>query len=770
MQDIYEKLEFERIREAIAKKAKTEIGKEAAMSLSMFAEPGKLKKELAFLGEAISLLVRYDTIPVDVSSDLFHSVQMAQKGGILSVEELEHIAHDVITSNGIVTFFSKVAESPLLIGYSESFPHLLFLEKDIHKIIGPDLQIRDSASPKLRGIRIAIAKLEGEMTKRLGFILESNKIYLSDTTMTIKNGHYVLPVANAYKNKVKGIVQDVSASGETTFIEPELIVEMNNKNYELHNDERDEIRRLLGILCSEIASSGEAIILMNKMIGYLDFLQAKAIYAEETNSHIAILSDLPLIELQNARHPLIDSKKVVGNDFYLDSDHRVVVISGPNAGGKTVALKTIGLMIMMNQSGIAIPANEGPVLSFFRNIWCDIGDSQSLSDNLSTFSGHMENVAYICNSVTGRDIVLLDEIGTGTAPQEGEAIAYGVVKYLLGKHAFTIVSSHFEGLKAFALSSNEIVNASMVFDETKLMPTYKLIMGLPGESYGLVVAKRFGLSEEIVDSAQEYLGGHTEVSVSSAIEKLAVLTRAASLQKGDLEKKEIDLVRRSETLARQEDSLKKRQNTYLSDVEEKKNEMLDETKKKIDEIVAQLDKPELKMHEVIKVKKDLDDLRQSVDEQNYSGEVELGDYVSIPSAFVSGRVTRFDGNKVEIVTSDGITFRTKKEKVVRTEAPKAFEPIPTIGLKIDSLAAKSVSLEINIIGFHVDEGTAAVEKYLDQCRIKGFKRVRIIHGLGGGTLRNAVQDYLRSHPEFVKSFELGGEYEGGGGATVVYLK
>jgi DNA mismatch repair protein MutS2 len=315
------------------------------------------------------------------------------------------------------------------LAYVANFPHLEFLEKDIHKVIAPDLTIYDNASPKLKSVRLAITHLENEMKKKLGFVLDANKVYLSDTTLTIKNGHYVLPVANAYKNKVKGIVQDVSGSGETTFIEPEVLVEMNNKMVELRNDEREEIRRLLAELSSEIASVAEPVLLNNKMIGYLDFVQAKALYADETKSHVAKMVKEPTIDLQNARHPLIDPKKVVANDFRLNEKTSLIVISGPNAGGKTVALKTLGICVLMSQSGLAIPCDEGATLSYFKHIYVDIGDSQSLSDNLSTFSGHMANIASILTAVGGRDLVLLDEVGTGTSPKEGEAIAFAVISY-----------------------------------------------------------------------------------------------------------------------------------------------------------------------------------------------------------------------------------------------------------------------------------------------------------------------------------------------------
>lgn len=770
VQDIYEKLEFERVREEIASLCRTEEGKKKALSLAVLDEI-TLEGELARLREMDSLYVRYGRLPIDVSSSLGDVVSMAEKGGTLSIEDLERVAHDVKQGESLASFFKQVTDSPLLVEYSSNLPSLAFLEKDIHKIIAPDLSIYDGASPKLRGIRSGIRKLEDEMKRKLGYILDANKVYLSDTTLTIKNGHYVLPVANSYKNKVKGIVQDVSNTGETTFIEPEVLVELNNKMVELRNDEREEIRRLLHELSQEVAGSGDAVRQLNSMIGYLDFLLAKSLYEEKRHGHVARLVKEATVDLVNARHPLIDPAKVVPNDFVLSGKTRLVVISGPNAGGKTVALKTLGISILSSECGLPVLADEGATLSYFPHIYCDIGDSQSLSDNLSTFSGHMENIGAILRSAGGRDLVLLDEVGTGTSPKEGEAIAYAVIETLLKKHAITLVSSHFEGLKAYALANSEVTNASMMFDERALAPTYKLKMGLPGESYGLIVAERFGLPEDTLSFAKDYLSHHEEASVSEAIRKLSEVTRLTEIEKAKAESKEKELDQKSKKLDDKEASLAKREKNYLSDVEEKKDEILDDYERQMDEILHSVSGREVKLHEVISAKKRMDDLKETAREETFSGPVAVGDYVSIPSVYATGRVSSIQGEKVEVATREGMTFKTKLNKVVRTEEPPKEEGPSITGVQLDDLAAqKSLSLECNLIGLHVDEAREALDRYLDRVRLKGFKRVRIIHGWGSGALRDLVRGYLDSHRDWVDHYESAGEYEGGGGATVVYLK
>jgi DNA mismatch repair protein MutS2 len=770
VQDIYEKLEFGKIRDELALLCRTETGKATARGLERLDE-ASLGEELARLREMDSVYVRYGRLPIDVSSSLAEIVRMAAKGGTLTVEDLERVAHEVKQGESLAHFFSQVTAAPLLLDYVSRFPTLSFLEKDIHKIIAPDLSIFDGASPKLRGIRASIRRLEDSMRKRLGFILDQNKIYLSDTTLSMKNGHYVLPVANGYKNKVKGIVQDISNTGETTFIEPEAIVELNNRMVELRNDEREEIRRLLRELSAEVAASGDAVNSLNAMIGYLDFLLAKSLYEEKAKGHVARLLKDPTVELSNARHPLIDPAKVVPNDFYLSGKIRLVVISGPNAGGKTVALKTLGMAILMNECGLPVLADEGAALSYFPHIYCDIGDSQSLSDNLSTFSGHMENIGGILSSVGGRDLVLLDEVGTGTSPREGEAIAYAVIETLLKKRAITLVSSHFEGLKAYALSNPEVTNASMMFDETKLIPTYKLKMGLPGESYGLVVAERFGLPESTLKAAKDYLSHREEASVGEAIKRLGETTRQTEIEKEKAVAKEKALAQKEERLSKKEASLAKREANYLSDVEDKKEAILGDYEKRMEDILASVSGREVKMHEVIAAKRKLDDLASVAAEETFSGPVALGDYVNIPSVGVVGRVTSLQGLKVEVTTHDGLAFKTKTNKVVKVGEPPREEETPITGVRLDDLAAqKSLPLELNLIGQHVDEARESLDKYLDRCRLKGLKRVRVIHGWGSGALRDLVRDYLNSHSSWVDHYEAAGQYEGGGGATIVFLK
>ena len=770
MQNAYEKFEFEKVTEKLASYTRTEGGKHKALSLRMFDNTIALERELAFTSEMMDILDRFGNLPITVSSDLSKAIDLAKKGGVLGITELERVASDILLQEALRHYFKQVDSSPLLLEYVSHFPDISSLEKSIHKVIAPDLTIFDNASPKLSTVRHAMRRLENEMKKKLNSILEANKEWLSDYTLTLKNGHYVLPVANSYKSKVKGIVQDVSNSGGTTFIEPEILVEMNNKMVELQNDEREEIHRLLMELTGEVLSREEEVLNSNQMIAYLDFLMAKGNYAHENDAHIATLSKKSVVDMMNARHPLLDRKKVVPNDFLLDEKTSLIVISGPNAGGKTVALKTIGLLVMMNQCGLALPCDQGAELGFFRHIYVDIGDSQSLSDNLSTFSGHMKNLSEILSNVGGKDLVLLDELGTGTSPKEGEAIAYSVISYLLEKHAITLVSSHFEGLKAYALSHPEVTNASMMFDEQTLTPTYKLKMGLPGESYGLVVAKRFGVPEEILKKASSYLNEHEDLSVSEAIKKLSEATRLAEEEKNKLAIERTKVEGEAKALKSKEAALAKREENFLSDVEAKKNAMLGDYEEQMNELLKSVQRSDVKLHEVIKAKKKLEDLQEEVKKETFDGPLSVGDYVAIPSLFVQGRLKEMNGNKITIVTREGLTLHAKKDQAVRVEEPK-IEHKETSALRIDDITNRaSVPRELNIIGQHIDEAKLSLEKYIDECLIRHYKRVRIIHGWGSGALRNLTRTYCETHKNIIASYEGATGEEGGGGATIVHLK
>ena len=769
MQNCFEVLEWNRVLEMVAKFSRTEIGKSLCLLLSPL-EREELQKEMDCFQEANSAYYAAGRFPIDASPRLEAILSRAEKGAALSEEELEKVCHDISLVSDLRRYFVKANNAAILLSKLNLLDDCSFLEEEIHRVVAPDLSIFDNASPKLKQIRVNLARLEKQIDATLLDVLQQTKEYLSGDMATMRNGHYVLPVANAHKNKVRGIVQDVSGSGGTTFIEPERLVQLNNQITLLRNEEREEIHRILLELSHKVGRCSRSLDAANKLIGYFDFLQAKVLYGEQIHGHMGTISEDDYLFIPSARHPLLDPNRCIPNDFRILSGQRVIIISGPNAGGKTVALKTVGLFVLMFKAALPLPCLNGAIIPYYRDVYLDIGDSQSIRDNLSTFSGHMANIASILRLVGGKDLVLLDEVGTGTSPREGEALAKAIVKYLLFKHCTAMISSHFEALKAFAFEHADIENASMLFDEEALLPTYKIKMGLPGESYGLKVAKRFGLPEAVVQDAEEDIAKSTDLNVSDAIKRLGQITRESEEIKARLQKKEAECEIEKRNLQIREKNLEQKEERLLSTVKNEKESLLKKARDEIDSIMAELASPEVKLHQAIAAKRRLDALEEKEREESFNSEVNVGDYVRIPSLDLVGKVDRIQGKKVFLTTRDGMSWTTTKDKVVSTQAPEE-KKVKMKGSVLDSIGSgPSVGLELNIIGLHVDEALPEIDRYLDQCRRKGFERVRIIHGYGSGALRKATHEYLKNHSSFVKKFELGGEFEGGSGATVVYLK
>lgn len=771
MLDIYGTLEIRKVLECVASNAHSEIAKEKILSLKMLPNKKEVNLALVNLNEMLSLVLRHGNLPISASLDISKYISTAKKGGILTPLDLDHIANDIEVAGKINDYFKVVEKTlyPSLLSLSSRLFDLSSLENEIRKVVAPNLEIYDSASLKLKKIRQSIHSLEIEVRSSTRPLISKYHEYLSEDTVTIRNDHFVLPVLSQYKNKVPGVIHDISDSAQTTFIEPTQLVELSNKICVLKVEEKEEISRLLKCLSELVVKSAPEVLSNNILIAELDFISAKAIYGNSINGLVANLSDNQVIEISKARHPLIDQTKVVANDFVLNNDQRIIIISGPNAGGKTVALKTLGLMVMMNQMGLALPTSIPANLGYFPKIYADIGDNQSLSDNLSTFAAHVSNLSTITHFVTKDDLVLLDELGTGTSPNEGEAIALATTDYLLEKRCFALISSHFEAMKEYAYRRNNVINAMMVFDEKNLLPTYLLKLGYPGRSYGLEMAKRYHLHEDVVKSARENLKKNNTRNVNDVIDKLNKVLRQNEELNKELKEKQRLIEGKQKDLAFKEKTLANKKENLLSEVNIEKEKLLLNTQNQIDEILKIINKPNVKAHEVIKAKTDLKKLSETIDEDiSFNEQINEGDYVKIISLDIVGRVSKANGKKIEIVTPDGMTVKSNIEKVCKTSAPSSRKVVKT---NVDELVRvkTDVKLELNLIGEHVEDALIKLSKYLDDARVKHFHEVRIIHGMGSGALRNAIHTYL-SKQEFVEEYHYGGPYDGSTGATIVKLK
>lgn len=768
MQDAFEVLQCSHVLEKVASFAHTEQGRQALLSLRPYEDEDKRALESRHLEEAMALIDASSALPLSESSDLSMRVDVARKGGTLEPLDFSRVLSDLQMLRDIKKHLAHCQLENPLKERLLSLPDLEPLRQGILRVLAPDLSVKDSASVELKRIRSTLARRKTEITSKLGQILEKHRPYLSGNSWTMRNGHYVLPIANSHKNKVPGIIQDVSSSGNTTFIEPDTLVRAQNEIVLLEAEEKEEVRRILASLSRILGGNAKDFLLVNETIGYADFLQAKVLYAQEVKGHIALKSADGSLFLPAARHPLLPADKVVANDFALSASRRILVLSGPNAGGKTVAEKTLGILAMMFLMALPLPCGQGAEVPAFHDVLLDIGDSQSIFDNLSTFSGHVTNIKDILAHAEKGDLILLDEVGTGTSPKEGEALALAILDELRSRGCYALISSHYEGLKAFALSSSDVENACLLFNEDTLTPTYSLRVGIPGESYGIEVARRLGLPEPIVAKAQQYLDENSDLSVSASLKHLSELIQSAEEKEKQIAALKYQIATQEEEIRRKAAAIEKEKRVSAAQLKVEREKLLDEARAQVEEAIAALKNPEASLKDAAKAKRALDDLEEKEPESEFHDEIHLEDYVEVPDYGIEGKVTRIKGNSLEVVTRDGVSFHVGKTSARRIPKPKE-EKKPSI-TNIDALPGQSLSLELNIIGMRVDEAMVALDRYLDRCRLKGFKRVRIIHGLGSGALRKATHEYCKSHPKFIEKCELGGEFEGGGGATVVYLK
>lgn len=770
MLDIYQTLEIQKVIEEVSLFSRTEIGKQKLQDLKMLPED-ECVLSLKLVSQMSNFILKYGSLPITSSFDLARYIETALKGGVLTPLDLDHIASDVLTSNKVHDFFKKAEKTVYfeLLNVVDKLFDISELETKIHSVIAPNLSIKDDASAKLKAIRNEIHKKEADVRVIANRLIHAYHEVLTEDTITLRNDHYVLPVETANKSKVPGVIHDISDSGSTTFIEPEALVQLSNQICVLHIEEKEEIYQLLKMLTGQVVRFSSQISSNNKVLGELDFISAKAEYSNKHNCLTAVFSKERIIDLKGAKHPLIDEAKVVANDFKFNDEQRIIIISGPNAGGKTVALKTLGLLIMMSQMGLAIPTREPAFISYFPRIYADIGDNQSLSDNLSTFAAHVSNLSTITHFVTSKDLVLLDELGTGTSPNEGEALALAVSDFLLKKKCYAFISSHFEKMKEYAYRRQGVKNAMMVFDEKKLLPTYILKIGYPGRSYGLEMANRYHLDQEVVELAKKNLQKTGDKSISDVIDKLnSVLHENEEMNKKLKEDKRL-LEGKTKDINYQNKVLATKKENLLSDVEETKAKMIDDAKKQINEILKVLNNPNAKAHELIEAKTKLTKLSEEPEEISENDEISVGDYAEVVGLEIVGKVTKINKEKVELITADGLSIKSTLNKLKK--AWNIPEKSRKSGRNPDDIvfSKTNIKLELNIIGKHVDEAMEEVKKYLDDCLVKHFKQVRIIHGMGTGALRDAVRDYLDTC-DFVDSYRYGESFEGATGATVVIFK
>jgi len=779
-------LEFDRIIRMLESKTSTAMGRERAASLVPETSFDVVSRRLAETDEAFVVESRFGPAPLSGIRDVRPSLDRVRIGGVLSPEELWDIAETIAAGRRLKRFVLRVRGEvaiPSLAALAEGLPDLSDVEEPIRRSVGENGEILDGASDELAQVRREIRAAERRVRERLEQLVRSPSVVkmLQEPIVTIRNERFVLPVKAEHRASFGGIVHDQSASGATLFIEPEPVVELNNRLRELRLRERREIERVLAELSSYVRNRHHELRDGIDRLGELDFRFAKAALAREMRATLPVLNARGYLNIRKGRHPLIAADRVVPLDLELGGRFRTIVVTGPNTGGKTVVLKTVGLFCLMAASGLFVPAEEGTELAVFDGVFADIGDEQSIEQNLSTFSGHMTNVVRILNELSPNSLVLLDEIGAGTDPEEGAALAVAILDHLHRTGCRVVVTTHFGELKAYAYNRDGMVNASMEFDERTLAPTYRLLLGVPGRSMAFTVAERLGLPKPIVEQARGQVS-ETGRKVDAMLAALEADRLAA--ERGRQE---------AEALRREAERLREDYEAKLAEFREQKSRLLEDARRQAREIVAharreaeavvadlrrmaQEERAAFKEHHWIEARRRLDEAEPEPAEPPFKREsarrsrkpevLAPGDEVRVLSLGREGVLAERAGPGQWVVRM-GVLKLTVKEDDIEKIAKTASEP--PVSVAVRRTRETSVRTELDVRGVGLEEAKIETDRFLDEAMMAGLSRVYVIHGKGTGVLREGLRDFLKTHG-LVKSFRPGEPSEGGNGVTVVELR
>lgn len=778
-----DKLGFDKIKNMLADCCGSVLGKELAHNLLPETDLHLVEVWLQETTEAKEILRFNPGFTLGGVRDVRSQVDRAALGGILEPEELLDISDTCRASRQAKSFFSNLKGSyPLVTGLAQELGIFKSIETAVAEAINPDGSVADSASDQLFSLRKRIRTCQERIRDKLdSFIKNSHTVkYLQDQVITIRGDRYVIPVKQEYRSQVPGMIHDQSSSGATLFIEPLAVMELNNELKKVRVAEHQEIVAILKRLSESVVFFESELRETLDILGKLDFIFAKAHLSRLMDGGCPAVNNAGIIKLVQARHPLIKGK-AVPIDVDLVQSLDAMVITGPNTGGKTVSLKTIGLLTVMAMSGLHVPVEEQTEISIFENIFADIGDEQSIEQSLSTFSAHLVNIVHILKNSSRGTLVLLDELGAGTDPTEGAALAMAILEYLQMVGAKTVATTHYSELKAFAYNHPRIVNASVEFDVATLQPTFRLLMGVPGKSNAFEIARGLGLQEEVITRAGEFLS-KDQVQLADLIANLEMDQRISAQERKEAELLRARLELAENRLAQKEAELHNREAEIIRRGQEEALKIIRQTREEAEVLYRELktvmesEAQKAQYQALMKAKnrsKEMEDtIHRSLPEKKFIGHapktVLPGQYVEIPKLNQKGYVVDKPNQAGEVCVQAGIIKVMVKMKDLRlAEEPEKAAGTTRVGhLRMEK--GRSVSSELDLRGRTVHEGLAEMDKYLDDAIIAGLREVRIIHGKGTGVLREAITEHLKKH-RFVKSYRLGDFNEGGTGVTVASL-
>lgn len=784
-------LEYPKIIERLTEKASSPMGKELCRKLQPSTDINKIRLMQTQTKDALTRLFQKGSVSFGSVKDIRGSLNRLEIGSSLGIMEILSVCA-LLENTSRVKAYSRGDRSDLpsdsLDSMFEQLAPLTPLSSEIRRCILSEDEISDDASPALRQVRRNMKVTNDRIHTQLSGLVNGNaRTYLQDSVITMRNGRYCIPVKAEYKGQVPGMIHDQSSTGSTLFIEPMAVVKLNNDMRELELQEQKEIEIILAGLSEQIAEEREAIALNLELMVQLDFIFARAGLAMDMNGSEPVFNEEGRVLLKKARHPLIPKKKVVPIDIRLGDDFDLLIITGPNTGGKTVSLKTVGLLTLMGQAGLHIPALDRSELALFHEIYADIGDEQSIEQSLSTFSSHMTNIVCFLEKADSRSLVLFDELGAGTDPTEGAALAISILSYLHDKGIRTMATTHYSELKVYALSTPGVENACCEFSVETLRPTYRLLIGIPGKSNAFAISSKLGLSDQIIERAKEQISEQDESfeDVLSSLEENRVTIENERLEiaryKEEIKTLKAQLESRQEKLDAQRDRILRQANEEAHKVLEEAKEYADQTmklfhkfqKNNVDTSAVERERQELRKR-MNKAEKNMSDRQETKKpkKQLTAKDIRPGDSVKVLSMNLKGTVGSRPDSKGFLFVQMGII----RSKVHLSDLELVDEPVITTPSlqktgagKIRMSKSASVSTEINLLGRTVDEAIAELDKYLDDAYIAHLKSVRIVHGKGTGALRKGIHDYLRRQ-KHVSSFRLGEFGEGDAGVTIVDFK
>ena len=780
-------LEYNKILEMLSEFAVSSMAKDRIKSLKPSNNIYEIRDGLAETSEAVTVITMKGTAPIGEIYDIDGCLNLARKGGSLTMRQLLQVLYNMKVSQSVVSFLkTDLPELRIIHGLSASLEVFPNLANEIDRAILSEDEMADSASNELKNIRRDIQRQNDAIRNKLNSILNSKTTqgYLQDSIVTMRDGRYVVPVKQEHRAKVGGIVHDQSGSGATLFIEPDIIVELNNKLRELELKEEAEIARILLELSGKVAEHFHELKNNQKILSDLDFIFAKGRLSKDMAGEEPKVSEDGSLNLKSARHPLIDKKKAVPISVYIGDEFKTLVITGPNTGGKTVTLKTVGLLSMMVQTGLHIPASSTSKMAIFDDIFADIGDEQSIEQSLSTFSSHMRNTVEFVGKAKDGTLVLLDELGAGTDPTEGAALAISILEKLKSQGATTIATTHYNELKKYAISTQGVENASMEFNVETLSPTYKLSIGVPGKSNAFEISKKLGLPIDIIDRANQLLE-RGDIEFEDVLSKIEADKKKAENDRMEAESKLLEATKEIEAIKRREMLLEKHEREILSKAKEEARDIIKEAKETATDVQKELKKLSKidslgertkRLEESRRRLKDsegkfADGIAREYNENPASREdIKIGDKIKVVTLDQTGEVLSLPDEKGDVQVKVGMMkIYINLDDLMLVSQPKIKSAGKVRSGSLLNAKKKNVSTSINVIGQNLDDATENVLKYLDDAYMSGLKEVTIIHGRGAGILQSGLRQMLNKNKQ-VASHRRGKFDEGGDGVTVVKFK